>query len=155
MYKDKIVQIGSQKLIEWEAKIEKIELSVNDGTGRYVRQHFGQYGVFTVPTQHFYGSSEDVSYVLGMVEVGNRTEREYDHSVTMKAMELAEKDEFQHAKEICNQLDIEYPSHFTTAKELTKYMQENSYTNNSNYFYWVRGGAALKHKYELLLNLKK
>lgn len=164
--KSEIIEIGKNLIIEWEADIESESIYVarNPNEVRDIEKiqyrdlSFGIYCVFTVPTQHFCCSQDDIPYILGLSKIYKDAE---DNTVSgfysdynEKAMNLAIGDELRHMRDICDKSKIKIPDELVVAKEIEDYLDDNHYIDAGNYFYDLRMGAYTKYYYEDLMGIQ-
>lgn len=154
--RDKYIAIGGKYAVEHEAKFEKERLYVSEDYKNYTGKHYGLYGCFTVLTQHTYGTTDELLFILGVMSTHKSYMdtgiHEFYKSLTdarQKAYALAEDDTLNEMKRIGALEGIEVLAK-THREAYDRYFSFGPKIFAGNYFYHYRIGKALLHECEIV-----
>lgn len=134
---EQIINIGARESIKQEADFNEVGIYYSNDGRLYKPEFIDLYEMFTIETQHTYGSEDDLLFILGAVKIlkDNHIKPSFP---TDEVYSEGLKDTITYMKKIGKLKDIEVNSN--DFNDLYKELEVSGKFNIGNYFSWYRNG---------------
>lgn len=142
-----IVNMGAKESVRQKAKFDEVDLYCSDDGKLFESKFIDLYQMFTIETQHTYGSEYDLLFILGALKVL----KDNQIKVTLPTSEVYDrgmKNTIEYITKIGKIKNVNL--NCSNFHELHNELEDSGKFNISNYFCWYRNG---RYDYLNLLRL--
>ena len=150
MNKQDIIDIGTKYCMSNNPRFSSVDLYISEDGISYRSKFLGLHEMFTVDTQHTYGTPSELYFILGAVNILSSSGSEISYNIDEEIIDdMVEKSTIKYMKDISNQFGLETQS--DNYKDLYNEMDKSSVFDCGNYFYWYRKGKYMYFKLMYIL----